>query len=452
MALDYTGASAGIFTRAGKFVKYVNSRLASATTTLPAELKAIADLFEAADLTNQISGLYADYDGFKANVTSERQRLAQYLDTILTDRDTVLSQITVANVTGGGITTVLPALHRQMVADAQTVNRSTVTIGAVVAAAGNVGNGTVITSKLLDGYTAPLAGAPIMTEYAGLNSELAVPSETMLLECTADGGRNGLADGQERFTWSGGVKDTKLGYKSEGSGVGPGLQAMGAATLPTNGGFETWSSNVPSGWTIATGTAGTHILQSSGAANAYRGSYSLNFHGDGVLAAPKLTQAIATGGMSSRRLYAVSVRVKASAAAGTGTLTVQFEGTGYAAAASEKVSIAGGSMPVAWTLYSFFIVTPAVIPTDWKITVTNGGTPGAGADVWVDDLFIVPGVYHGGVAAAVVPGSSRFAAGDRFTFTVGNDAAGVFQEAFRKNYGVQLPSSAGPTIADALAT
>jgi hypothetical protein len=61
-------------------------------------------------------------------------------------------------------------------------------------------------------------------------------------------------------------------------------------------------------------------------------------------------------------------------------------------------------------------------------------------------------VYHGGVAAAVVPGSSRFAAGDRFTFTVSNDAAGVFQEAFRKNYGVQLPSSGAPTIADALAT
>jgi hypothetical protein len=63
-----------------------------------------------------------------------------------------------------------------------------------------------------------------------------------------------------------------------------------------------------------------------------------------------------------------------------------------------------------------------------------------------------PAVYHGGVAAAVVPGASRFAAGDRFTFTVSNDAAGVIQEAFRKNYGVQLPSSGAPTIADALAT
>jgi hypothetical protein len=217
MALDYTGASAGIFTRAGKFVKYLNSRLATAVTTLPAELKAIADLFEAADLTNQISGLYADYDGFKANVTSERQRLAKYLDTILTDRDTVLAD-------HGGQRDRRRDHHRPprpAPADGRRRPDREPLHGdhrRVVAAAGNVGNGTVITSKLLDGYTAPLAGGADRHGVRGpqLRAGRAVRDHAPRVHRGRRPQRAGGRAGAVHLV--GRDRDTKLGYKSEGSG------------------------------------------------------------------------------------------------------------------------------------------------------------------------------------------------------------------------------------------
>jgi hypothetical protein len=450
MAFDYDTNPTGVFFRAGKLLKYINSRLARATTDLPAELKAIADPFESADYTSIISGIFADYDSMQASVTNERTRLASWIDATLTDVPTVLRQITVANVLDGQIGTVVPALHRQMIADAKTVNRSTVTIGATTALASNQGNGTILTTKLLDGYNPPVQGASTILEYAGLDSELAVPSETMLLECVADSARDGLTEGSERFSWTGGIAGQKLDFATEGSGTGPSLTAGGNSTLVSGGNFETWSSNVPSGWTVDAGTSGVNVLQDTTAAKVYRGSSSAKLVGDGATVTITLGQAVS--GMSSRRLYCVSFRALASAAAGTGTLVAKFTGTGYVASATEQVSVLAGAMPVAYTLYNFWIVTPAVIPSDWRLTVSNGGTPGAGSNVWIDSLSVQEGTYHGGIAAAVVPGSSRFVAGDRLTFTVANNAAGVFQEGFRKMYKVQLPSSGAPTIADALAT
>lgn len=451
MALDYTGANTGIFVRGGKVTKYVNSRLATATTTLPAELKAIADPFEAADYTGQISNLYSDYDGFKANVTRERQTLAAYWDNILTDRATVLSQI---NVPTADTTAVLPELIRQMNTDSASVKANTVTIGSVTANASNKGNGTVVLSKLLDGYNAPIQGGIVVVDYAGLNSELACPSETMTFTCTSDSSRDGLTVGQERFSWVGGIQGDKLDYLTEGSGTGPGLVAAGDSTLISNANFETWSSNTPGSWTITSGTAGTHVLQQTTAANVYRGSSSLQLKGDGALAAITLTQALSAGVMLGRRLYNVSARVKASAASGTGALTIQFTGTGYTASSTEKISITAGSMPTSFTLYNFFIVTPAVLPSDWTLSISNSGTPGASSNVYVDCLVPVECTYHGGVAAVVIPGSSAFAANDRFTVSITNDAAGTFQEFFRKWYGVQLPSNGAgsETIANSLAT
>jgi hypothetical protein len=446
MAINY----GTLFGCLGKLTKYINARLATATTTLPAELAAVRGAYPGT-LDTLIDGLDTNYASMQGNVTGERVTLSRYFDSTLTDRTTVLSQITVKDVTGGGIGNVLSALPRQMIADGQTVNRSTVTLGLVSAAGTNQGNGTVITSKLLDGYNAPLVGGTALIEYAGVNSELAVPSETMIVECRQDSSRSGLQAGSEVFAWSGGIRGPKLDWQADGSGTGPGLTAAGATTVPTNAGFESFNGNTPNGWTIVTGAAGTNVSKSTG--TVYRGSGALQITGDGATATIELTQAVAGGSaMNSRRLYFVSVRVNASAAAGTGALTIQFKGPGYTATSTEKVSVLAGAMPTSWTLYSFAIVTPAVIPTDWKLSIAVSGTPGLGANVWIDDLFVLPGVYHGGIAAAVIPGSAPFAIGDRLSFTVANDAAGVLQDVFRKNYGVQLPSSGAPSISDALAS
>lgn len=449
MAFDYDTSNTGVFFRIGKFIKYINSRLATATTTLPAELKAIVDPYEAADMTGQIDGVYNSFDEMQQAVTNERNTLAGYIDATLLDRDTVLEQLAVTNA---NLDEVLPALIRQMGIDSESVDASTVTLGSVTAASGNTGNGTILITKVLDGYNAPLDGGPAIVQYAGLNSELCVGSETMTLDCTADNDRDGLPEGSEAFTWKGGIADVVLGWQTEGSGDGPSLTAAGGVSLLSNGTFEDFTDDEPNGWDVIAGTVATHILQTT--AEQYRGDSALHFDGDNTQASIKISQTIPQGQMQSRRGYFVSVRLKASAASGTGSFTLMFEGTGYTASSSEKVAISAGAMPTSYTLYSFFVCTPATLPDDWALTINNAGTPGASSNVYVDDVFVVPAVYHGGVAAAVIPGSTPFAVSDRFTFTVANDAAGTIQEFFRKWYKVQLPSNGAgsETILDSLAT
>jgi hypothetical protein len=454
MAIDYDGSNTGIFTRIGKFIKYINTRYTEAATGLPAELKEIADQFEAADLTDQITGLYRYYDGMRGSKVRERQRLATFVDNILLDPTTVLKQFTPPLDTSDAQASAL-ALFRQMQLDTETVNKSTVSIGTVTAAGANVGNGTVLITKLLDGVSRPRADWPSNLYYAGINSELAC-SETMTFTCIRDYSRDGATEGSEVFAWSGGILTEPFTYLAEGSGVGPTVMVSAGRALNSNGDFESWSSNTPSGWTIAAGTAGTHILRESGAGNFHRGSYSCKFHGDGALAAITITQAMRNQ-MKARKLYCVSLRVKASASTGTGSFECKFTGTGYTASSTEKVSISAGSMPTSpftasGSLQWFWIVTPATMPADWTLSISNAGTPGASSAVYVDSVHVVEGIYHGGLGVAIVPGSTRFVAGDLFTSAITNDDAGVIQRFFRHAYGVQLPSDSSPSIADSLAT
>lgn len=455
MPIDYDGANAGVFTRVGKLVKHINSHLADATTTFPAELKAIADPYEAADLTLQIDGLYGFYEGLKAGTISLRQGLAAFVDRTLLDRDTVLEQLGVLNAS---ISDVLTALHNQMLLDSKTINRSTVTLGSVTAVAGNQGNGTALVTKVLDGFNPPLQGGLAHLKYNGLNSELGVTSETMTLTCTADSNRDGTAEGSEQFAWNGGVSIQPLDWQTEGSGQGPTLTVANGSRLVTDGDFENWTNtNTPSNWTIDNGTAGTHIFQENGAANLHRGLASLRFAGTGAQATIRVSQTVSPSTLRARRMYNLSVRIKASSVPAAGQITIQFEGTGYTASSSEKIDLAAGSFPTAaftaaGSLFNFFISTPAIIPSDWKLVVQITGTLSSGVNVYFDSLALKEVEYHGGVGAVLVAGSTRWVAGDKLTFTVSNDNAGVFQTFFRRWFKFQLPSSATPNIADSLAT
>lgn len=446
MSIDYTTTNTGIFSRLGRIIYYIFARVARADTDLPAELTAISGRFEAANMSDQIPNVNSLYTSFRSSVTQEKQALARLCDAVLTDKETVLDEL---RTTARDASGVLPDFIRQMIADGKTVDASTVSIGSISPDAGNKGNGTILFSKLLDGYNKPLASGPAILEYAGVNSELAI-SETMDFVCTRDNARDGATEGSEGFSWAGRVARDQLGYGLEGSGTGPALTACGTTTLITNGLFETWSGNTPSNWTVTAGTIGTHIKKTT--AEFYRGTSSIHFDGDNSQATIVITQSIAAGRMKSRRLYCVSLRLKASASSGTGAFLCSFTGTGYTASSTEKIAISAGSMPTSWTLYSFFIVTPAVIPADWTLSISNTGTPGATSDVYVDCVTPIEATYHGGIAAVVVPGSNKFAAGDRFSVAITNDAAGTFQEFFRQWYRVQLPSnSAGSeNISDSL--
>lgn len=249
----------------GLLIRRVNAFGTLAANNLPGMLNNI--------VANQqdkpaIEGIYALFQGLESSFTGFRQAFGQLADVRLLDQDWVLTPLGLTD--SAGVDDVLDALGLWMVANQVTVDRSTVTVGTVVPGSANRGNGTVLVTTTLDGVTPPGQGFPAHSFYDGVASELAVPSETMTLECVADHDGDGVPAGAEEFAWRGGVAGEELTWEAEGSGDGPGVTAAGGSTLPLNGDFESFSSDTPSGWDVDSGTAGTHVLAGS-ATDAYRG-------------------------------------------------------------------------------------------------------------------------------------------------------------------------------------
>lgn len=450
MAIDYDGGSAGVFTHLGKLVKHSDLQLADGVA-LAADQDEIVDALDAGDQDIAVQGIAPQFDQWRSQYAQRRTFLAQKAIDRLRDRSTVLTQIGAVNDSESEIMT---KLIRQMLADGETVDRSTVTLGSVTAGSGNVGNGTILLTKVLDGITSPgqLAGKIYLPQpaYKGLDSELCVPSETMILRCDSDSFQNGDTEGGESWVWEGKIADQPWGILGEGSGpIGTIRGAFGNANLLQNADFETFSTtDTPDSWSIYAGTVTTHIAQDAG--NAYHGSSGLKFLGTGAQASIGVSQAISRTQVTANKRYCVTLRMKASATVAAGAFTCQFEGTGYSAGGTESISVAAGSLPTSYTLYSFYVNMPASIPSDFKLVIKWTGTPTNAKNLWVDDVSLSAANYGGGIAVNPIRGSTPFVRGDYFTFTVANSEK-IFQRFFRRAFGAMLPSSGSPSIADSLA-
>lgn len=450
MALDYDGTPNGLFVQLGKVAKHYAAQAVDASD-LSTDLDEINGVFEAmtsGEPETMVDGFATSVVGWQAEHFDRRTTLQGLGLKRLQDRTTVLDEI---GATSTDQAEILSKLIKQMTNDTESVDRSTVSIGSVTAGGANVGNGTAITTTTLDGATSPgsgVAGAYAAHRlYAGLTTELCVPSETMRLTCVADSFSDGTASGNEQFSWEGRLATNAV----EGSGlIGTITPVNGETNLAANGNFEDWTDNLPDTFTLVAGVAGTHIVEESTGANVFNGLKSVKYVGDGTVN-PELSLSVNTLVTASKR-YAVTCRIMADATVAAGDLTIQFEGTGYTAGGSEKITVAHGSLPTSWTLKNFFVNMPATIPSDFRLVLRWGATPTATKRLWIDDLAIAPVNYGGGLGAIIVRGATPFVRGDVFTFTVANDDAGAFQKFFRQAFGVQLPSAAGgaETIDDAL--
>lgn len=452
MALDYVTANTGVFYRIGELIKILNAHTTLPATTLPAELKAIADPFEAADLTPQINTLYDVFAGEQNNQVTLRQQLAGYADTVLSDPVNVLPflNLTTADLAGD----FFEALWAKMVTDTKTVDRSTVSLGSVTAGGSNVGNGTVILTKVLDGVTPPLSGVPSLFHYLGVDSELAV-NETMIFEVTADSA-GGATSGSESVRWAGGIQQVPFSYLTEGSGEGPTLTVAGTGGIITDGEFENFTvTDTPDSWTITAGAVTTNIAQET--STTYRSGSALKMLATGI-AAITVTQDL-TNVMTPGQSYMMTLYLKCSSAAPTNgdfTATITYtkaDGSG-SGTVSGAISVGHAALTTSFALKSALQQLPLRDMSAVTLTLSWSGTPTNTKNLFIDCVALTPVTYHGGIGAVVVPGSTDFVKGDRFTAAITNDQAGTFQEFFRRQYGVQLRSTGGGTenITDALAT
>lgn len=437
MALNYTK----IFGDLLAFVTESSSYNSIAATTLAGDLTTV--LTQLGTVWAPAEGLAATYHGFQQNVASWRQTLAGYAARRLLDRDTVLNEL--ALPAGTGLAAVLEALNRQLRVDSKTVNACATAVGSVSAAAGNAGNGSAWPTLVLDGYSPPGSNMAASTLYQGSTSELVV-GETHSLVCVTDQG-NGAQAGGEYFQWSGAPFLGTWHWGAEGSGLGPLVQVANADSTIRGKDFETFSSNVPDGFTLTTGTAGTHCAQD--VATPFRGSGALKLTGTGT-ASVLLEQSVSPSLVNARRRYHFGCAVKkfSGTPASSEKLRVKFSGTGYSPASAETLEIDGDDWPASWTLYNAHLNVPSVVPSDLKLRIELVNVA-SGSAVLVDSFTFCPVTYFGGLGVAVVAGAANWVRGDRLTFATTNDAAGNYQSFFRRAFGVQLPSAGTGNISPA---
>ncbi len=446
MAVNY----AVKFGQMGRLCAHVNELTTLESTTLPSDLADILTQYGTAltgvgNAQSQISGLTDSYLALMNAVGSMKSTLAGYAPTTMTDYDTVISQL--AGASSQDLTTTLLLLYRDMIVNSQTVTRSTVTLGTVSATSGNIGTGTVLIDKQLDGFNSPVSGGPVNPLYVGVNSELAPPSCVHAWVCSSDSYQGAATAGAETFSWNDGMSFGPFDPHPEGAGAGPGITAAGGVSATTGGYFNTFGSNVPSGWAIVSGTAGTNILQDSTNFFGTNSTSSLQFVGDGSATTIAVNVPAGPSVLTPRRRYCVNIYIQRTSGAGaSGVVNVRFTGTGYSAAASEQISVAASGLGATWTLYSFWITVPSNLPADFALQLSVTNTLDAATKVNFANCFTVPVTYFGGFNATLVGGKTPFAALDKFTATVTNDGAGLFQEFARVLWGYQFPSApATPT-------
>jgi hypothetical protein len=152
---------------------------------------------------------------------------------------------------------------------------------------------------------------------------------------------------------------------------------------------------------------------------------------------------IVSVGMWIRRIAAVS---------GSSTLAIRVTGTGFT-----TVNLFNANPSTLTTSYAFigqFVRVPLLIPSDLSLEITWTTVAG----VTATEGFLIANAAMGiatdigGVQYTLFAGATNFSPGTFTNVTSANTNLGVFQTFFNRFYGVQLPSSGSPSIANSLAT
>lgn len=440
----------GVFLKAANQLRDTATGSGTPTPHIPNLLDSINSTLNSNSTDHILDGVNTLFSSVSDTMSGFAAEVAQKCDQRLLDRLTVLNELLTSD--SGSLSTVLRELIRAMNRDGQAVLQSMVSLGTPSPLAGNVGNGTVLVTKVLDGYSSPGSGLPAHLQYKGLNSELAVPSETVTLTCTSDSSSQSVAEGQETFLLEGQLPlDGSWDWKSEGSGERRTVPTDNAYQIMANRDLEAFGTDgTPVSWEATTGLAGTDFVPDYVDANVYRGNAAMKFPaagGDVVL-----EQTLSNSLINANRQYRLSWAWKVTGAT-TGTIQLEVYSASQPSlfSAGQKVTQTfSGATSTNWALQSVLLTMPASLPDDLVFRLSSTTVDG---DVWIDSMAFAPVTYSGGLGYNILAGSTSFSVDDRFTVINSNQEA-VFQKFFRRVYGVQLPSatSGSETIPDSYAT
>lgn len=460
MSLPLTGTGS-VFARLGRFGK-VADRLRTYQAGIDTDQ---------GTLLAQFIGLPIAVDGVPTLLNTAKENASTTLDALAPFASDTLIRMVRADspAFAGSISDALALLVAQMKTAAASVQVQAVT-ASTAALSTNSGDGVIVVST---------------KRGDGLVQELTYP-EISPIVCTADAQTGGATVGQETFTYTGEVADGNgSGVWADdwpiGSGATATLTAVDATTDGTsatdfghmlvNSDFETWTvSNVPDGWTVLAGVAGTQFLQST--AQHYDGLSSLQFVGNATGASVAQTFNSSLGSPTiplPSTSYAVAVWLKVDVVPAAGVLTIDLVDTSNTVINDDQGTANSFTVTCSTLTTSFAAKTgvfrlPKLVPTTVKLRVRLSTALSVGSNLFIDHLGMgrLAGLYAGGPGAAVFSGATQFAGGDGWNLTTTNDFGGAsnlstFQWLFDRLFGMRtlglyLPSSGGPTISDALIT
>jgi hypothetical protein len=289
MAVVLTG-NGGLFTRLGKLfglaktIRQHQQAIAPTSSTATTGVRAVLSAYSSTAgtipiATEQVRSI-ADEDlvALPSLSTLEAIRQAAARTLIETvDADSPLPSKTVDDA--------LRELAAQLVASSDSVERTTFTVASPSYASSNVGNAVVVVScectKLIKDrvvFSSKLVDFPC------------VRTETLTFVCQTDTKTGGTRSGSEIWhvegersypnldrRWRSG-SGAKLRVTATSSSMDGKVGANPGDNLLTNSDFESFASNVPVQWSLAVGTAGTHV---SSASTKFRGTTALAITGDG---------------------------------------------------------------------------------------------------------------------------------------------------------------------------
>lgn len=467
MAIPFI-TSTGLFTRLGRLAGLLRLHAANQAALNSRRHDTLDDVFGGrVDLLGTLPAVLqtgtVTPPNFVAAVTAAAQ--ATLLDMVRAD----------APERGTDITSATAEAIRQMQAHAEPRQRfvPACTVSASLAASpvvpnpalANVGTGNVlITTRQPNG----VQGENIFAEQARVS--------------VIEDARTGATAGSETFQFVGSAPaGTLWGYDwPAGSGLtgqwsccDPAADDQGTAvgqTALSNGGFDTWASGLPAGWTPGPAGNTTDVEQES--VKIRRGTSSLGFLKNNS----SVTQAVNATILQPSTAYGVTISARLPATLGSFT-SVNLIIEALDSAGSVVVGSHGSNLSLtcavvaadglAWKTVTATWCTPRVPIASIRVRIANytGDNPSSGEPfALVDDVAITPLYYPypGGPGLASFAGVVNWVSGDGFEATIANDRGGalfgytwqaVFDRFFQtRARSLYLPSgsAASTDIEDAL--
>lgn len=322
----------------------------------------------------------------------------------------------------------------------------------------------VILFVLTDAVTPPSNTViAIRTNVGQISQAFKIPGEEFVIALTGDSESGGLPPGQERYR----IYSKNTGSTYSGLGVSSG-DVTNVTTAHTNGEALVSASSltplfeddVPAGWTVAGGTAGTSFEEDT--THTFRGASTLGIPANQTF---ELTKTIPAAALTRGRYYALYWWERAAAqgavepvisdvgvSSSQGLGTAVFTRT-YGASASNLHYGQGAKWRLRWKIYLAQETQPA---TELTIRVKSTGTNTAAS---LATIGIAPIDYYGGVGYLLVPGDNNPLIGTQFNMRAEAEVEiydtdpfyffhGRWSQFFTEALGIQLITDGDNAVSD----